>query len=85
MHKCVKQNIIMHFIIQKLKNKHTFLKKHAKLRKLNPLILTEREDSKTRYFPPKGEQNICSGIDDRYRKLCPSVLLILTISYLGVG
>ena len=33
----------------------------------------------------RGEQNICSGIDDRYRKLCPSVLLILTISYLGVG
>ena len=26
MHKCVKQNIIVHFIIQKLKNKHTFLK-----------------------------------------------------------
>ena len=52
MHKCVKQNIIVHFIIQKLKNKHTFLKKACKLRKLNPLILTEREDSKTRYFPP---------------------------------
>ena len=29
MHKCIKQNIIVHFIIQKLKNKHTFLKKHA--------------------------------------------------------
>ena len=27
MHKCVKQNIIVHFIIQKLKNKHIFLKK----------------------------------------------------------
>ena len=26
MHKCVKQNIIVHFIIQKLKNKHIFLK-----------------------------------------------------------
>ena len=26
MHKCVKQNIIVHFIIHKLKNKHTFLK-----------------------------------------------------------
>ena len=29
MHKCVKQSIIVHFSIQKLKNKHTFLKKHA--------------------------------------------------------
>jgi hypothetical protein len=29
MDKCVKQNIIVHFIIQKLKNKQTFLKKHA--------------------------------------------------------
>ena len=29
MHKCGKRNIIVHFIIQKLKNKHTFLKKHA--------------------------------------------------------
>ena len=28
MHKCVKQNIIVHFIIQKLKNEHTFLKKY---------------------------------------------------------
>ena len=45
-------DIIVHFIIQKLKNKHTFLKKYEKLRKLNPLNLTEREDTKTRYFPP---------------------------------
>ena len=28
MHKCVNQNIIVHFIIQELKNKHTFLKKY---------------------------------------------------------
>ena len=31
MHKCVKQNIIVHFIIQNLKNKHTFLKKLSSL------------------------------------------------------
>ena len=28
MHKCVKKNIIVHFIIKKLKNIHTFLKKY---------------------------------------------------------
>ena len=56
MHKCVKQNIIVHFIIQKLKNKH-FPQKACKLRKLNPLILTEREDSKTTYFPPRYKKN----------------------------
>ena len=28
-HKCIKQNIIVHFIIQKLKNKHTFLKNYT--------------------------------------------------------
>ena len=52
MHNYVKQNIIVHFIIQKLKIKHTFLKKYKKLRKLNPLNLTEREETKSRYFPP---------------------------------
>ena len=52
MHNYVKQNIIVHFIIQKLKSKHTFLKKYKKLRKLNPLNLTEREETKSRYFPP---------------------------------
>ena len=53
MHNYVKQNIIVHFIIQKLKSKHTFLRKYKKLRKLNPLNLTEREETKTRYFPPQ--------------------------------
>ena len=33
MHNYVKQNIIVNFIIQKLKNKHTFLKKYTKLSK----------------------------------------------------
>ena len=28
MHKCVKQNILVHFIIQKLKDKHILLKKY---------------------------------------------------------
>ena len=49
----VKQNIIVHFIIQKLKNKYTFLKNIPTEKAEEPLILTEREKTKTRYFPPK--------------------------------
>ena len=46
-------DIIVHFIIQKLKNKHTFLK-HVQTEKAEePLILTEQEETKTRYFPPR--------------------------------
>ena len=52
MHKCVKQNIIVHFIIQKLKNKHTVLKNIQTEKAEEPVILTEREETKTRYFPP---------------------------------
>jgi hypothetical protein len=48
----VKQNIIAHFIIQKLKNKHTFLKNIQTEKAEEPQILTEREETKTRYFPP---------------------------------
>ena len=58
MHNYVKQNIIVHFIIQKLKIKHTFLKKYKKLRKLNPLNLTEREETKSRYFPPQTPEHL---------------------------
>ena len=50
---CVKQNIIVHFISQKWKDKHTFLKKSTNWGKLSSLILTEREETKTRYFEPK--------------------------------
>ena len=68
MHNYVLFNTLVHFIIQILKKQHTFLKTETakfsrrenlvfillyKLRKLNPLILTEREETKTRYFPPK--------------------------------
>ena len=52
MHNYVKQNIIVHFIIQKLKNKHTFHKNIQTEKAGEPLILTEREETKTRYFPP---------------------------------
>jgi hypothetical protein len=48
-------NIIVNFVIQKLKNKHTFLKKPqkvAKLSKLSSLVLREREETKTKYFAP---------------------------------
>jgi hypothetical protein len=52
MHNYVKQNIIVHFIIQKLKNKQTFLKNKQTEKAEEPLILTEREETTTRYFPP---------------------------------
>jgi hypothetical protein len=38
MHNYVKQNITVHFIIQKLKNKHTFLKNQI-FRTLVPLVV----------------------------------------------
>ena len=40
------KNIIVNFIIQQLKNKHTFLKKYTNWAKLSSLVLTEREDTK---------------------------------------
>ena len=49
MHNYVKQNITVHFIIQKLKNKNTFLRSE---KAEEALILTEREETKTRYFAP---------------------------------
>ena len=42
----------MNFIIQKLKNKHIFLKKLSNWAKLNSLILREREETITKYFAP---------------------------------
>jgi hypothetical protein len=45
-------NIIVHFVIQKLKDKHTFLKNIQTEKAEGPLILTEREETKTRYFAP---------------------------------
>ena len=49
----VKQNIIVHFISQKLKDKHTFLKNTQTEKAEEPLILTEREETKTKYLSPK--------------------------------
>ena len=46
-------HIIVHFIIQKLKNKQTFLKKYTNWESWEIWNLTEKEDRKTRYFPPK--------------------------------
>ena len=54
-HNYVKQNITVNFIIQKLKNKHIFLKNIQTEKAEEPFILTEREETKTRYFPPKWE------------------------------
>ena len=48
----VKQNIIVNFIIQKLKNKHTFPKKSKNWGKLSSLNFTEREETKSKYFAP---------------------------------
>ena len=48
-----RQNIIVNFSIQKLKNKHTFPQKSTNWAKLSSLNLTEREETKTRYFAPK--------------------------------
>ena len=53
MHNFVKQNIIVHFIIKRLKNKHTFLKNVQTEKAEEPLNLTEREEAKTRNFPPQ--------------------------------
>ena len=52
MHNFVKQNIIVQFIIQKLKNKHTSFKIIQTEKAEEPLILTEQEERKTRYFAP---------------------------------
>ena len=52
-HNYVKQNIIVDFIIQKVKKHTQFSQKVYRLRKLNSLILTEREETKTRYFAPR--------------------------------
>ena len=43
-----KVSLFFNFIIQKLKNKHTFLKKYTNWAKLSSLILTDQEETKTR-------------------------------------
>ena len=48
-----KFEIIVNFIIQKLKNKHTFLKKYINWAMLSSLVLREQEETKTKYFAPK--------------------------------
>ena len=48
----------VHFIIQKLKNEHTFLKKYKTEKAEKSLILTEWKERKTRYFPPKTFLNV---------------------------
>jgi hypothetical protein len=62
MYNYVKQHIIVHSIIQKLKNKLTFLKNIQTEKAEEPLILTEREETKTRYFPPY------SGLSGKFRR-----------------
>ena len=45
------RTVIVNFVIQKSKI-NTFPKKYKNWAKLNPLILTEREETKFRYFAP---------------------------------
>ena len=52
MHNYGKQNKTVHFIIQKIEKSTHFPQKVYKLRKLNSLILTEREETKTKYLAP---------------------------------
>ena len=52
-HSYVVFDIIVHFVIQKFKNKHTFLKNIQTEKAEESLILTEREERKTKYFPPR--------------------------------
>ena len=47
----------MNFIIQKLKNKHTFLKKLPNWAKLSSLILREQEETITKYLAPNWKIN----------------------------
>ena len=56
-HNDVLFDMIVDFIIQKLKNKHTFLKNIQTEKAEEPLISTEREKTKTIYFPPKYEDS----------------------------
>ena len=51
-HSYVVFDTILHSIIQKLKNKQTFLQNIQTEEAEEPLILTEREETKTRYFAP---------------------------------
>ena len=51
MHDYVKQNIIVHFIIQKLKNKHTFLKNIQTDKAEESLILKRTRGDKNQMFP----------------------------------
>ena len=53
MHNYVLFAMFVHLNIQKLKNKHTSLKNIQIEKAEESLILTEREETKTRYFAPK--------------------------------
>ena len=65
--------IIVHFIIQKLKNKHTFLKKIYKLRKLRNLLFDRTRGEKNQIFPNWGVKYLVFLIQN---KLTQKVLTI---------
>ena len=66
MHECQK-NIIVNFIIRKLKSKHTSLKKYTNWAKLIyfSLVLREREEKKTKYFAPSPN----GGFSDKWKHI----------------
>ena len=63
-------DMIVNFITQKLKNKHTFLKNVHTEKAEELLIFTEREETKTKYFTPRIEEK------DRQTQLLCYVSLI---------
>jgi hypothetical protein len=65
----------MNFIIQKLKNKHIFLKKLSNWAKLNSLILREREETITKYFAPKTHQIVDKKMILNYKD--PSIWVVV--------
>ena len=77
-HSYVVFDIIVHFIIQKLKNKHTFLKNIQTEKAEEPLILTEQDETKTRNFAPESNKdNIVSLFVVKKNCLIRTVLIFL--------
>ena len=86
----VKQNITVNFSIQKLKNKGSFPKKSTNWAKLSSLNLTEREETKTKYFVPQSQfspmnQPPFYGPRPKYGSGFAGFLEMLSLPYLSQG
>ena len=62
MHNYVKQSIIVHFIIQKLKNEHTFLKKYTNWESWGISHFDRTRVEKNQIFPTKVTNLVCGKI-----------------------